>query len=89
MYIIDYCIWYNHTCGYDKEPDSEYQSFVNILTNILSTERINEGYCPGSYECKYGKIRESGCKLIKDRFDAREYKKNLKRQIKELGSRCY
>ena len=84
MYIVDHCIWYNHTCGMTDEPSPELESLKFYLSNILSTTRIFDGYCPGHHECKYGKIYQSGYKLIKDRFEARRHYKQIQHQLKEL-----
>lgn len=82
MYIVDFCVWYDHDCGYDpnKETIEHPTGFLDLWP---ITGKVYENSCPGHGECRYGEIETSGYQLFKDRFEARQYYKKIRREIKE------
>ena len=83
MYIVDYCAWYDHDCGYDPDKGTIVSETTVFLDLWPLTGYIEENVCPGLGQCSYGEIMKSGYSLFNDRFAAREYYKHMKSKIKD------
>ena len=75
MYIIEWCLRYGHTCGYDEENPETYFDFLHFRNFEIS--------CPGKEECEHNKIYQVAHIFEKDRYEAPEkYIKEHKRYLK-------